>query len=236
LTDQRLSGNDVRVYLLIRSHGSENNPSALPFPGQVRLAEMMGVDRRTIIRAVKSLTATGWITVVKQRRRAGGFRNQYVVHDMPTDAHAVVHGDVTQMSHEPDPLEPDPLEPPSPSPAASERDATFNEVWGWWPKKDGKSAAYRAFRSQMRNYGQSRFEILAGTKCFAESYVASGKKTTYCPMLSKFLGEERWRDWADGPPEGSVGSAGRPGEPSYEELVAAAEAEYEAELYGRGVR
>jgi hypothetical protein len=109
-------------------------------------------------------------------------------------------------------------------------------VWGWWPKKDGKSAAYRAFRSQMRNYGQSRFEILAGTKCFAESYVASGKKTTYCPMLSKFLAEERWRDWADGPPEGSVGSAGRPGEPSYEELVAAAEAEYEAELYGRGVR
>lgn len=111
--------------------------------------------------------------------------------------------------------------PPTPHTPPADLDAEWNEVWSWWPKHDGKHSARKAYRSQLRNYGQSRVEIMQGIKSFADHFVESGQKATFCPKLDSFLNDERWRDWADGPPKGHG--------PTDEELAKAADnAEYEA--------
>ena len=237
MTDQRLSDCALRVYLAIRSHIDESKNGRTAFPGQELLAKMLGKSTRTVRRAIDELVELEYLSIVQVPRRTGGWPiNHYTIRKMTdlsiemtdlSDRNTTQVSDRnrTQMSDESESIinqiHKSNKNPPTPHTPPADLDAEWNEVWSWWPKHDSKHSARKAYRSQLRNYGQSRVEIMQGIKSFADHFVESGQKATFCPKLDSFLNDERWRDWADGPPKGHG--------PTDEELAKAADnAEYEA--------
>ena len=84
VSDESLTATQLRVLCAI---GSFTGKDQSAYPKQATIAEVVGVARETVNRAVKSLEKAGYIEVHKQCRDDGGQRaNLYVVKLDPCDA------------------------------------------------------------------------------------------------------------------------------------------------------
>lgn len=93
--------------------------------------------------------------------------------------------------------EPEPSPPSSPPPKAGNHEATFGEIWRRWPRQTGRQPAYAAWRNTCARHPLD--QVIAGIFAYAEHRTATGVP---CMELGRFLTEDRWAEWVDGPPDG----------------------------------
>ncbi len=83
------------------------------------------------------------------------------------------------------------IPPPPPQPDH------FNEFWAWWPRKDGKAEARKAWEKARRS---ERPEVLVQrARAYAES--PHRPERQYVPHASTWLNQRRWEDPLPLPPE-----------------------------------
>lgn len=212
LLDARLSGDAVRLYLVLATYCRSGRMAA--FPRQEVLARELNCSVDSIQRYGKSLTDTGWII---RKRRGNGRSNVYYLQmprpvDMPVDAPIEVEPEAADLRL-PDgadlrlPIEVNELEvvtPPTPrkrgerrardrSPlTASERADDFAAWWAAYPKKVGKIESEQAWRQmQERMAGvtvQTMIEAAEGlARRVAREHPETLEWTRYMPNPATWL-------------------------------------------------
>lgn len=96
---------------------------------------------------------------------------------------------------------------PAPKPAVPAAEpVAFAAWWSLYPKKQGRGAAVKAYRSALRR-GATEEDLLAGLvrqRATLEEDHHRGKESpagrSYCPDASTWLNAERWTDEHDAPP------------------------------------
>ena len=78
LNTDKLSAYAKLVYTMLLSYAWGQKNSS--FPGQERLAEDSGISLRTVVRTIKELESSQFLTIV---RRGRGLTNLYVLHLYP---------------------------------------------------------------------------------------------------------------------------------------------------------
>ena len=74
ITDPRLNATDVRVLAFLGAHANDANTC---HPGQKRIAEALGIGRRTVIRSIAALEAAGYVRSVRRTRDGKRTSNGY---------------------------------------------------------------------------------------------------------------------------------------------------------------
>lgn len=80
------------------------------------------------------------------------------------------------------------------TPAARESD--FNEIWDVYPRKEGKSQAFEAYKRAIHN-GISKDTILQGAKRYAEYCKVKQTETRYIKQGSTWFRNKCWEDVLD---------------------------------------
>lgn len=208
------SGGELLVQLAIADHASDDGTNA--WPSVETLARKCRVHPRTIQRSIRSLVAMGQLAVVEHGGNVAGRSrreqpNAYTVtmrHPV-ADRHPVAAEDApprqdaadppgvgaTQTIHEPS-TEPSisratpPLELVTQPGAAPDPFAAF---WTAYPRKVGKPAAERAYRSAVKG-GAKPDAIRAGLDLWLAYWKAARTATEYVPHPSTWLAQARWDD------------------------------------------
>lgn len=177
------------------------------WPSIATLARYAEASERTVQRSISALEDMGMITVHQQaggtaKSRADRRPNLYVIHldgvtseDERGDiqgTHGVTsaarRGD-TAMS--PEPSVNHPAEPSGESTSTSSTDR-FPAFWEKYPRKVGKPAARRAFKSALKRDGLEA--VREGFKRWNRYWTEHGVGEEFIPHPSKWLSQERYND------------------------------------------
>lgn len=194
------------------------------YPGQKRIADMIGRSPKTVERALKWLEEHGLVSRV-HRHGPNGFRtsDRYQLHTEITDLTDILptsqpaykaeslQGTVSRLTDTvtlpnrqgDGAIEPsvEPLVEPSDSYAPDI--AAFDHFWAVWPRREGKAAAMKAWTKAIRKtyYGA----IIAAATEYAEH--PNRPAVQFVPYGASWLNGERWND---GPPTAPEQGRGKP--------------------------
>lgn len=196
------------------------------FPGQKRLARMVGGSERTVRRALSELEELGLIER-EERRAKDGYRtsDRYVLKTKKKlTGHIGRKSKRTESPRTISPTSPDTditltgqsdralSEPPENHQKESPDDLfeleqplegdRFEEFWTVWPRKDGKKAAAESWVKALKKINQHAL-IMAATAYSTSPYRPERK---FVPFASTWLNQERWSDGPPVAPERSRGT------------------------------
>lgn len=200
------------------------------YPGQKRIAKMIGSSERTVRRALADLEE--WKLIEREERRAAdGYRtsDRYILKTKKK-----LTGQIGRKSNRPNsprtmttvsPVIDDSLtghsdraieQPVNNQRTTSSNSAVdlfelekpaegdlFDSFWLVWPRKDGKKAAEAAWAKALTKINQHA--ILAAATAYANSPYRPERK--FVPFASTWLNQERWADGPPLPPEMGRGAS-----------------------------
>lgn len=73
--DKNLSGNDLKIYLYLKSYGGQND---LAFTGLERMKTEMNISIPTIRKSLSNLEENGYLYIKKERKSYGWLNNYYI--------------------------------------------------------------------------------------------------------------------------------------------------------------
>lgn len=82
--DKKLSGNDLKIYLYLKSYGGQND---LAFTGLERMKDELNISIPTIRKSLANLEENGYL-YIKKERKSYGWLNNYYIYDPNNDAAA----------------------------------------------------------------------------------------------------------------------------------------------------
>lgn len=82
--DKNLSGNDLKIYLYLKSYGGQND---LAFTGLERMKTEMNISIPTIRKSLSNLEENGYL-YIKKERKSYGWLNNYYIYDPNNNAKA----------------------------------------------------------------------------------------------------------------------------------------------------
>lgn len=85
-------------------------------------------------------------------------------------------------------------------------DAGFDEFWARYPRKVGKPAALRSWKTATKGPRENRERVLGGLVSWTLAWEAAGTETQFIPHATTWLNQRRWED------EPGVGSQPKPPE------------------------
>lgn len=205
ICDSDLSPTQRHVALTLSLHMNERGGSCFPSVGT--LMSETGLAERTVREALKMLSETGWL--VKKERATGSGRqtsNEYQAlvpggegaGDAPTGVQEVQGEGLTDAPPE-GVLEGDSKRANPPNPPRGEDDAwtrAFDLFWQEYPRKVGKPAAFRAFKSALKKNSSTgqMTAIAVGLQNWVEFWADDGTDERHIPHPSTWLNQERWND------------------------------------------
>jgi len=219
ITSIGLSASAKVVYMTVSMHA--NNMTRSAFPGINRIAYESGMSRNTVIKAIKELETQGWLEVTRERTPKGDNEvNHYHVKNCIGSANSILPGSAKNalggsansapeldssseldsslklvnsvQSHDPIPENRDTL------PFGSD----FDEVWKEYPRKNGRTAAHKAYAARRRG-GVAAEELLLATKNFRKAM--NGREQQYIKQGSTFFGPSLcYQDYVTGVPDDSA--------------------------------
>ena len=80
--DKKLSGNDLKIYLYLKSYGGQND---LAFTGLERMKDELNISIPTIRKSLANLEENGYL-YIKKERKSYGWLNNYYIYDPNNDA------------------------------------------------------------------------------------------------------------------------------------------------------
>ena len=202
---QQLHHTKKLLLIVLADYAEKENWTA--FPSYKTLAQVCGVSRRTVIRTVKQLEATGHI-LLEERIREGGGSSSCMIKLNPeapvTESHPPQCHEVTPLvtqSHPPSDTESprlieEPVKEPTKEPRVSEKQC--EEVYQAYPRKKGRGAALKAIRKAIKDFGFEKLK--AAVEAFAAEWKQrqlNGDDLKFCPWPQKWFNEQRYRDEPD---------------------------------------
>lgn len=82
--DKNLSGNDLKIYLYLKSYGGQND---LAFTGLERMKDELNISIPTIRKSLANLEGNGYL-YIKKERKSYGWLNNYYIYDPHNNAKA----------------------------------------------------------------------------------------------------------------------------------------------------
>lgn len=73
--DKNLSGNDLKIYLYLKSYGGQND---LAFTGLERMKDELNISIPTIRKSLSNLEENGYLYIKKERKSYGWLNNYYI--------------------------------------------------------------------------------------------------------------------------------------------------------------
>lgn len=73
--DKKLSGNDLKIYLYLKSYGGQND---LAFTGLERMKDELNISIPTIRKSLANLEENGYLYIKKERKSYGWLNNYYI--------------------------------------------------------------------------------------------------------------------------------------------------------------
>lgn len=183
------------------------------YPGQAKLAEMVGVHRQAVSRNLGQLEAAGFISR-QRRQRDDGYRSSdrfvlavgediscpRIVRTNDDDLmSAKTRSYVRETGGQEPSVEPsvNPQYPSMVSPAISaddDLDSLFAEAWASWPKRTERKKSFQKFKLIAGRHSSRDVRVLVGViKKFGDAYAAT-TETRFVPALCVWLNGERWTD------------------------------------------
>lgn len=168
------------------------------FPGQERIARMIGATDRTVRAALTKLEADGFLTRI-ERRGSDGLRtsDRYVLHvyrkmlpvvESPEDDDRVTG--ISRRPHRKEIPGNHQRTTREPSDSSPRGDGGFAEFYLVYPRKVGKEAARRAFEKAAKSAGSD--VIIAGARRFAADPNLPDKQ--FIPHPATWLNRGSWED------------------------------------------
>jgi len=192
-----------------------------------QIADRIGSDRRTAMRAIDLLLSKGWLIREKQKVGNGDAANLFIIcrepnvpwHEQtplsPPSVSADTPPSVTTDTHQKNHLpEEEQLPPPASREAVMDEDPRalmlafsslavsedhgFEQFWKTYPRKTGKAEAKKKFRIALRKVSLARM-LRAVEDARATTW--AGKEVQYIPHAATWLNQERWDDVPEKPAE-----------------------------------
>lgn len=214
LFDARVSGNALRVYLVLRKHRDYDTGKA--WPGLTRIAELVGLSVNSVRRLIRDLESVGAVTVTERYTPDGGqTSNLYYVHWEKVSPHQTddsdplkpVGGDAPKKVTVPplpsvvpeqrpifneDPTEQDPTNKTAATASA------FDEFYTAYPRKKQRGQAEKAWTKAVKHTDPA--VIVSGAVQFRQWCERDGKDPQFIPYPSTWLNGKGWLDERDPEP------------------------------------
>ena len=213
---------DRLVVLSLLQHGDAEDPGRGAHPSITRLAACTGLNRETVILALRRLEAKG----VLSREVRAGVRTEYTLNLnqslFPTSRKEVPvpNSDRGSRKEVPVPVGKGDSTVPYTVPStvhgrAGALTADFETFYKAYPRKVGKPDALKAWKATAK--GRPALEVLlASVRAHADSEQWRAEGGRFIPYPATFLRQGRWEDELDGAPGGGV----KPPAPSADDLEA----------------
>ncbi len=203
LSDQRIRKHGLLVYWVLCKHADNQ---AHCFPSIRKIAKEGRMSASTVCAAIEELITNGYIE--KQTRSIPGKKEK--TSNLYTILYRCSHSD-TPCSVDDTPCSPggkelDPIELDSINKSNvhskngfTEYPNSFQTFWAAYPRKEGKKAAFRCWKSKLKQQVQED-TLIQASKNFAKAMAGQDKQ--FIKLASTFLGpDEHWADFCDDIPE-----------------------------------
>lgn len=177
----------IVLYWLADHHNGETGKC---FPSLNRLASLAEMDKSTVVRHIDALVELGLVDRVHSNRNDGGYSS--------TNYILKLNDPLSQNATSPCSKLSTPLVAKCDTNLGSNNLGNrtnyifdnFDDIWGIYPKKQGKGAAKKAYEKAMKKIDPNI--LLDRIKAYVEAI--QNKDLQYIPMLSTWLNQERWGD------------------------------------------
>lgn len=189
------TGNDRLVLLAIADEADDDGRNA--FPGIDRIGHKARVPKRTTMRCLERLEASGDLVVNRPEQRGRGHHNTYVVVMGKGDNLAPIPDAEERRAKARKGAQPYligslPIDPLTPT----ETDTTpridfFEHFWKAYPRKTAKGAARKAWPAALKAAGGDGDAIVQGANRYRHD---PNREDAYTVHPDRWLREERWSD------------------------------------------
>lgn len=197
-------GNATRKLVLLKLADNAND-NGVCWPSYEYIADMCEVDRRTVMRHIKTLEEMGFVSVRTRKGEKGNSSNVYQLNlgsdklSPPSDTRS--RGVVSQDHQPSDPMSPgishrtSQLEPvKNKQKNSSELESCFARLWAAYPTKKSKKNSLAKFKSIVTAQSEPP-EVFTEMLCRdVETRVANRQFGFDRLHLTTYLNQERWND------------------------------------------
>ncbi|MEZ8192398.1 MULTISPECIES: helix-turn-helix domain-containing protein [Vibrio] len=197
-------GNATRKLVLLKLADNAND-NGVCWPSYEYIADMCEVDRRTVMRHIKTLEEMGFVSVRTRKGEKGNSSNVYQLNlgsdklSPPSDTRS--RGVVSQDHQPSDPMSPgishrtSQLEPiKNKQKKSSELEPCFDRLWAAYPTKKSKKNSLAKFKSIVTAQSEPP-EVFTEMLCRdVETRVANRQFGFDKLHLTTYLNQERWND------------------------------------------
>ncbi|MEZ9128613.1 helix-turn-helix domain-containing protein [Vibrio sp. 10N.222.55.B11] len=197
-------GNATRKLVLLKLADNAND-NGVCWPSYEYIADMCEVDRRTVMRHIKTLEEMGFVSVRTRKGEKGNSSNVYQLNlgsdklSPPSDTRS--RGVVSQDHQPSDPMSPgishrtSQLEPiKNKQKNSSELESCFERLWAAFPTKKSKKNSLAKFKSIVTAQSEPP-EVFTEMLCRdVETRVANRQFGFDKLHLTTYLNQERWND------------------------------------------
>ncbi|MEZ9547806.1 MULTISPECIES: helix-turn-helix domain-containing protein [Vibrio] len=197
-------GNATRKLVLLKLADNAND-SGVCWPSYEYIADMCEVDRRTVMRHIKTLEEMGFVSVRTRKGKKGNSSNVYQLNlggdklSPHSDTRSL--GVVSEDHHPSDPMSPgishrtSQLEPiKNKQKKSSELESCFARLWAAYPTKKSKKNSLAKFKSIVTAQSEPP-EVFTEMLCRdVETRVANRQFGFDKLHLTTYLNQERWND------------------------------------------
>ncbi|PTO69287.1 helix-turn-helix domain-containing protein [Vibrio splendidus] len=197
-------GNATRKLVLLKLADNAND-NGVCWPSYEYIADMCEVDRRTVMRHIKTLEEMGFVSVRTRKGEKGNSSNVYQLNlgsdklSPPSDTRS--RGVVSQDHQPSDPMSPgishrtSQLEPiKNKQKNSSELESCFERLWAAFPTKKSKKNSLAKFKSIVTAQSEPP-EVFTNMLCQdVENRVANRQFGFDKLHLTTYLNQERWND------------------------------------------
>ncbi|GAD75003.1 helix-turn-helix domain-containing protein [Vibrio azureus] len=197
-------GNATRKLVLLKLADNAND-NGVCWPSYEYIADMCEVDRRTVMRHIKTLEEMGLVSVRIRKGEKGNATNVYQLHlggdklSPPSDTRSP--GVVSQDHHPSDPVSPgishrtSHKEPKKNiQKSSAELESCFNRLWAVFPTKKSRKNSLAKFKSIVKAQSEPP-EVFTQILCQDIETREANRQFGFDRLhLTTYLNQERWND------------------------------------------